>query len=134
MFKKKKDKDQGAGAGAGAGAAKPPPPRPDDRTSYRVDEHLTSQKVPPVSSLTAAQLDSLKKSLGSGWVDVDAAQHHLAVVMGLLPAGSPVGTFKWIFWSENPLSDALRDRLGELAESGPLESRTEPDYQFHWKG
>jgi hypothetical protein len=40
---------------------------------------------------------------------------------------------KWVFWSDNPLGNALWDLLHALVKAGVLEHREEPDHQFRWK-
>ena len=50
------------------------------------------------------------------WTDFDVAGYQLGVVLGLLPEwpkGEAWGEHKWVFWSANPLGDALYEMLGD---------------------
>jgi len=62
------------------------------------------------------------------WADVDIAQHHLGLLLGVLPPmeegeseGDHFRRCKSIFWSANGLGDALYEALDALAEAGLLE-------------
>ena len=76
---------------------------------------------------------TLRKRL-SGWTDVDVAQYHLGVVLGVLPPVSPdesefdhFGRCRSIFWSANGLGDALYDALLGLVNAGFLERAVDSD-------
>lgn len=63
----------------------------------------------------------------AGWTDWDVAQHALGVC-----SCSSDPDYKGIFWSANPIGDALYQALEELARGRILERREEPDVQFRW--
>ena len=75
-------------------------------------------------------MDSLKEAL-SDWTDVDGAEYHLAVCLGLMMPGD-FARAKHVFWSNNPIGNILYQMLDELARQAVLEKRDEPDYQFRW--
>lgn len=63
------------------------------------------------------------------WIDVDQAQHAVAVSLGIVPKS----VFpKAIYWSNNPIGNALYEILQSLTTAGILERRDEPDIQFRW--
>ncbi|MCG5441134.1 hypothetical protein NIE79_000068 [Micromonospora sp. NIE79] len=66
------------------------------------------------------------------WTDVDGAQYELGRAVGLF-TDQMFLQVKWVFWSDNPLGQALWDMLHELVKAGVLEYRDEPDHQFRWK-
>jgi len=68
------------------------------------------------------------------WTDFDVAGYHLGVVLGLLPEwpeGEAWGDHKWVFWSANPLGDALYMMLRNLTSLGILEHNGDA---FRWIG
>jgi hypothetical protein len=55
------------------------------------------------------------------WVDIDTAQHLMAVDFGLVePSGEAYHKYKWVYWSENPIGKKLYDILMSLVEMGCL--------------
>ncbi|MGN9810170.1 hypothetical protein ACTMSW_12525 [Micromonospora sp. BQ11] len=66
------------------------------------------------------------------WTDVDGAQYVLGRSLGLFSDRS-FQQVKWVFWSNDPLGQALWDMLHALVEAGVLEYRDEPDHQFRWR-
>ena len=68
------------------------------------------------------------------WTDADLAQYALAVALGLMnPDRTSFATdAKHVFWSANPIGDALLEILRRLTAAGVLQSRDEPDVQFRW--
>lgn len=75
---------------------------------------------------------TLKEHL-SEWTDIDIAQFHLARCLGLM---SPEINFstdaKHIFWTDNPIGNMLAKILDSMTETGILEKRDEPDFQYRW--
>ena len=66
------------------------------------------------------------------WTDGDGAQYELGRSLGLFSDRSFMQV-KWVFWSNNPLGQALWDMLHALVKAGVLEYRDEPDHQFRWR-
>ncbi|GAA0681910.1 hypothetical protein GCM10010193_39520 [Kitasatospora atroaurantiaca] len=66
------------------------------------------------------------------WADVDVAQLALGQALGIFPKDAGVREFKYVFWSANPLGDALYAQLLKLVDGKVLERRDEPDIQFRW--
>lgn len=76
---------------------------------------------------------TLKEKL-SDWVCWEGAEFELAVALGLMEEGHESWIkHKGIFWTANPLGDALGRMLQDLAKVGVLEYRTEPDHEYRWK-
>jgi len=65
-------------------------------------------------------MQSLREAL-SDWQDVDGAMYHLAVALGVLTDSRPWGGRKDLFWTNNPVGNALFEQLRQLAELGVLE-------------
>lgn len=70
------------------------------------------------------------------WQDWDVAAYELATVLGLVPEFTspqpPPPTdgwhgFKWIFWSNNRLGNALYETLNTMIEAGVLEREVAMD-------
>jgi hypothetical protein len=74
---------------------------------------------------------SLREDLAD-WTDIDVAAHHLARRLGILPIESAMRDFKWVYWSNNVLGEALVRTLDEYVALGILERRDEPDLQYRW--
>jgi hypothetical protein len=56
------------------------------------------------------------------WYDYDQAQCALVVALGLYEhAGRTFGPAKWVFWTDNPVGNALARFLDELVAGGVLE-------------
>jgi len=67
------------------------------------------------------------------WEDWDVAEFALGAAIGLWGPSHPLFLHdKWVFWSNNPLGNALHEVLLRLADVGVLEHRDEPDDQFRW--
>ena len=71
------------------------------------------------------------------WHDFDGAAYELGVVLGLFPKEFGVDGGLWhgtkgIFWSNNPLGNALQASLQGLAKAGVLEYDEEgPRYRWN---
>ena len=66
------------------------------------------------------------------WTDIDFAAHALAQALGVMAPDAEMADTKWVYWSKNPLGDALVQMLDSLVEIGLLEKRDEPDFQYRW--
>jgi hypothetical protein len=68
------------------------------------------------------------------WTDVDLAEYYTAVALGLIdPERSPFQTqAKHVFWTDNPVGNALHQLLETLVSLSVLERRDEPDLQYRW--
>ena len=66
------------------------------------------------------------------WSDWDGAEASLAEHLGLIDTAQGFGGRKGIFWSNNPVGNALMDCLTRLADAEVLNRRDEPDIQFRW--
>ncbi|MDG4824389.1 hypothetical protein O7635_21265 [Asanoa sp. WMMD1127] len=66
------------------------------------------------------------------WTDIDGAQYQLGRVVGLF-ADQSFGDVKWVFWTDNPLGQALHDMLFNLTQAGVLDHRDDDgELQFRW--
>lgn len=71
------------------------------------------------------------------WTDFDSAAYELGVLLGLWPewvdlkGPCPWGGTKHIFWTANPLGEALHDALKCLVKAGVLEFNEE-ETRFRW--
>ena len=65
---------------------------------------------------------TLRENLGD-WNDVEGAGYALAQCLGLLDPEVPYSDTKYLFWSANPLGDALIRTLDDLVRLGVLEER-----------
>ena len=74
---------------------------------------------------------SLREDL-SKWSDWDGAKAALAEHLGLIDTAEDFGGRKEIFWSNNPVGNALMDCLNRLTDAEVLDRRDEPDIQFRW--
>jgi hypothetical protein len=75
---------------------------------------------------------TLKEAL-QNWTDFDGAMYELALCLGLMtPEVDTFASTKHVYWSDNPVGNALYATLDELTQYGVLEKRDEPDYQFRW--
>lgn len=56
-------------------------------------------------------------------------------MLGLFPDAPFMSSVKYVFWSSNPLGDALDDVLQRLVDVGVLEFRDDDDEgrQYRWK-
>jgi hypothetical protein len=66
------------------------------------------------------------------WTDWDGAAYCVGKALGLFPETTDMREVKAVFWSENPLGDALHAVLLSLVAADVLERREEPDEQFRW--
>lgn len=66
------------------------------------------------------------------WTDWDLAAFHLGRSLGFFNARTEFRSSKSTFWSTNALGNLLHEQLRQLADSGILELREEPDLQFRW--
>lgn len=80
----------------------------------------------------AETYDNLKHSLYD-WTDIDVAQYRLGVVLGIFESHVSFLEVKGVFWTDNPIGNALFRILEILTETDILEKRDEPDYQYRWK-
>ena len=76
-------------------------------------------------------MQTLREALRD-WTDIDVAAHSLACCVGVFPFGAIDPFPKWVYWSKNPLGEALVRTLDEYVALGVLEKRDEPDLQYRW--
>lgn len=69
----------------------------------------------------------------SEWTDVDVAEYHMGIVLGVLPKpvdgeteGDHFRRLKEVFWTANPLGDAMFGILVKMVETGILEQQPRP--------
>lgn len=80
----------------------------------------------PVVSLPQALAD---------WTDFDVAAHAIGVGLGVFGPGSKMRDHKHVFWTDNPLGNALDEVLHALVEGGVLDKKTiasDPDPHGTW--
>jgi hypothetical protein len=83
-----------------------------------------------VGALSVTQ--TLKNCL-QDWTDIDGAQHQLAQSLGLMISEVRFAVeAKHVYWSNNPVGNALYDILIKLVEIKVLEYRDEPSDQVRW--
>lgn len=73
--------------------------------------------------------------LGEGlavWTDWDGAMFVLGRALGIFAESESFADLKGVFWSNNPLGNALHEILLQLVAAGVVERRDEPDEQFRW--
>lgn len=68
------------------------------------------------------------------WTSRDWAAYALGRALGLFSEGDFHLTHKHVFWTDNPVGQALHESLLALARAGVLEQRDEPDTEFRWRG
>lgn len=66
------------------------------------------------------------------WTDWDAAAFAVGRSLGIFGESETFAQVKGVFWTDNPLGNALHEVLLQLAAAGVLEQREEPDEQFRW--
>ena len=73
------------------------------------------------------------KNLLAEWTDFDGAEHALAVCLGLMPAdwNWVLRNAKWVFWSDNPMGNALHQVLETLVEARVLEKNGDDQYRYN---
>ncbi|BBC33906.1 hypothetical protein SGFS_052000 [Streptomyces graminofaciens] len=64
------------------------------------------------------------------WTDWDGAAFLVGRSLGIFDASETFPETKHVFWTDNPLGNALHEVLLQLAAAGVLERREEPDEQF----
>ncbi|MFF4262042.1 hypothetical protein ACFY7Y_36725 [Streptomyces virginiae] len=76
----------------------------------------------------------LSKGLAD-WTDWDGAAFVVGRSLGIFPKDETFTQVKGVFWTDNPLGNALHEVLLRLTAAGVLERREEPDdIQFRWLG
>ena len=68
----------------------------------------------------------------SDWADLELAAHALAQCLGVVAETTAYGAIKGIYWSVNPVSDALYAALRALVKAGILEESPEDDTIVRW--
>lgn len=68
------------------------------------------------------------------WTDWDGAAFVVGRSLGIFDASVTFTKVKAVFWTDNPLGNALHEVLLQLVAAGVLERREEPDEQFMWFG
>lgn len=68
------------------------------------------------------------------WTDWDGAAYVAGRSLGIFAESETFIQVKWVFWTDNPLGNALHEVLLQLVAAGVLERRDEPDEQFLWSG
>lgn len=69
------------------------------------------------------------------WTDWDVAAFVVGRSLGILEESvTSSRQVKSVFWTDNPLGNALHEVLLQLVAAGVLERREEPDEQFLWSG
>jgi len=61
------------------------------------------------------------------WTDWDVAAFNLGRAVGLFAFPEEFGRVKSVFWTDNPIGNALHEILLTMAAAGVLERREEPD-------
>ncbi|WP_432016572.1 hypothetical protein [Streptomyces hydrogenans] len=70
----------------------------------------------------------------AGWTDWDGAAFVAGRSLGIFEESVTFTQVKPVFWTDNPLGNALHEVLLQLVAAGVLERREEPDEQFLWSG
>ncbi|MZD03716.1 hypothetical protein GTW43_01260 [Streptomyces sp. SID5785] len=70
----------------------------------------------------------------AGWTDWDGAAFVVGRSLGIFAESVTFTQVKSVFWTDNPLGNALHEVLLQLVAAGVLERRDEPDEQFLWSG
>jgi hypothetical protein len=68
------------------------------------------------------------------WTDWDGAAFVVGRSLGIFEEFVTFTQVKSVFWTDNPLGNALHEVLLQLVAAGVLERREEPDEQFLWLG
>ncbi|MFJ8113919.1 hypothetical protein [Streptomyces sp. NPDC096132] len=66
------------------------------------------------------------------WMDWDGAAFLVGSCLGIFAESESFTRVKAVFWTDNPLGNALHEVLLQLVAAGVLERREEPDEQFRW--
>lgn len=68
-------------------------------------------------------------------IDIDTLQHRIALALGLLPADTPAGVVKWMYWTANSDVGVLTLAIiAELCAAGILVTAEDDDTIFHFTG
>ncbi|MCX5335948.1 hypothetical protein [Streptomyces sp. NBC_00140] len=70
----------------------------------------------------------------AGWTDWDGAAFMVGRSLGIFGRSETFTQVKWVFWTDNPVGNALHEVLLQLVAAGVLERREEPAEQFRWIG
>ncbi|MFB6832795.1 hypothetical protein [Streptomyces hydrogenans] len=71
----------------------------------------------------------------AGWTDGDGAAFMVGRSLVIFDESVTFTQVKGVFWTDNPLGNALHEVLLQLVTAGVLERRAEPeDEQFRWSG
>ena len=90
--------------------------------------------VPPPklhAMLREIAIGMLKDDLAD-FTDVDVAEFALGRTLGIFPPETSMRDYKAVFWTNNPLGNALFAILEQLREAGILLRIDEPDLQYRW--
>ncbi len=68
------------------------------------------------------------------WTDWDGAAFEVGRSLGIFDSSESFTQVKWVFWTDNPVGNALHEVLLQLVSAGVLERREERDEQFRWTG
>lgn len=66
------------------------------------------------------------------WTYWDGAAFSVGAALGIFGESEQFLRVKGVFWTDNPLGNALHEILIQLVAAGVLERREEPDEQFRW--
>ncbi|WP_418960743.1 hypothetical protein [Streptomyces tritici] len=66
------------------------------------------------------------------WEDWDGAAFEVGRALGIFDEEDSFTSVKRVFWTNNPLGNALHEVLHQLTAAGVLELQDEPDMQFRW--
>ncbi|MFI0928368.1 hypothetical protein ACH4TP_31285 [Streptomyces sp. NPDC021012] len=70
----------------------------------------------------------------AAWTDWDGAAFVVGRSLGIFEESVTFTQVKSVFWTDNPLGNALHEVLLQLVAAGVLERQEEPDEQFLWSG
>lgn len=66
------------------------------------------------------------------WNYWDGAAYEVGRSLGIFGESETFLQVKGVFWTDNPMGNALHEILLQLVSAGVLERREEPDEQFRW--
>jgi hypothetical protein len=75
--------------------------------------------------------ETLKEFLRE-WRDQDYIEFHLAILLGILDSDVSFLKAKHLFWTANPVGDALGDVIVRLVKAGVLEEDPSDYTRFRW--
>lgn len=68
-------------------------------------------------------------------IHIDYLQHTIALALGLLPAGTPYGVVKWMYWTaHSDVGDLTLAVIAELRAEGILATAEDDDTMLHFTG